>query len=638
MFCISCKGQNAINTFDIYVSADGEDNGVGKIDNPFNSIQQAIVFARSFKDQPVVIWLRGGDYFLKNKIVLDNMDDRTISAPLKITSYKNEIVNLYGGIKLYNWHDVTDSYASLQLKEDKKNYIKVINLKKLGLYNYGSPKGNGTELFYDNTRMPIARYPNNDWLHIKDVVQKDTKVMLGFRGSSIGEFLLEQDLPVSWQKEKEIWLHGYWFWDWADENLKVKQINRTKKVISLSQPYHYYGYRKGQRFYAYNLLTEVDRPNEWYLDRELGNLYFYPPKSFSHKKQAVISAIDDLISLNKVSNITIKDLSLSISKNNGITISYGSNNLIDNVVIKNVGNHGVTITESPNSIISNSEISGIGATAILISGGDRKSLLASNMCALNNNIHNYAVIKKTYNPGISLNGVGNCAKNNEIHDAPHIGVFFSGNNHLIEYNKIHNVVKSTNDAGAIYTGRDWSARGNIIRFNYLHDIVGYKGVEAKGIYLDDEASGTLVFGNIFNNVKNAVFIGGGKDNVIDNNIFKSSVPSIHIDNRGIYWAEFMHDQLLRKLSAVPFKSPKWKAQYPSLKNILEENTRLPERNIIQNNIFLDENWSEINKDVEPYIIFKNNKHLLNINLGSNYQLHKKLEGFSEIPFNEIGIQ
>ena len=39
-------------------------------------------------------------------------------------------------------------------------------------------------------------------------------------------------------------------------------------MITLAKPpYHGYGYRKGQWFYAFNVLAEIDQPGEWYLDR-----------------------------------------------------------------------------------------------------------------------------------------------------------------------------------------------------------------------------------------------------------------------------------------------------------------------------------------------------------------------------------
>ena len=73
--------------------------------------------------------------------------------------------------------------------------------------------------------------------------------------------------------------------------------------------------------------------------------------------------------------------------------------------------------------------------------------------------------------GVNLNGVGNRASHNLIHDGPRMGIMFSGNNLVIEYNQIRHMNLETEDTGAVYTGgRDWiSSRGTVIRYNYFHD-------------------------------------------------------------------------------------------------------------------------------------------------------------------------
>ena len=638
VICSSCTTHNIKKSINVYVDVNGANYGTGAIDNPFNSLHQAATWARKFKKQPVYIWLRSGDYFLTETFALNKKDDRSLTAPLQISAYKNEVVTLLGAKKLPYWNHVVDEYALAQLPISVKRSVLVTNLKQYGITNFGSARGKGLALFHHNKEMQISRYPNQEVLAIAGLVDRGSKKMNGLKGSVTGKFFYEENLPSRWKKEKDIWLHGYWFWNWADQNQKVNKINFQEKIIELKKPYHYYGYRKGQEFYAYNLLSEIDVPNEWYLDRETGNLYFYPDGDISKKNPPVVSVISDLITLVDVSYVSIKNISLAAAKNDGITLINGSNNLIDNVVIKNIGNNGVVIIDSINSKIANSKIFSIGATAITIKGGKRDTLVASNICAINNEIHGYATVKRTYRPGISLNGVGNCAKNNEIYNAPHIGIFFSGNNHLIEYNNIHHVVQKSNDAGAIYTGRDWTARGNIIRFNYLHDIVGYKNNGAKGIYLDDEASGTLVSGNIFDNVKNATFIGGGKNNIVENNLFINSEPSIHIDSRGSGWAKHMYNQLFNKLNSVPYSSGIWKEKYPKLQNILEENTRLPVGNIVNNNIFYDPKWDHISSKARIYIKMKNNHFFVNEKPTLNYQLKSKVNGFQDIPFKRIGVQ
>jgi parallel beta-helix repeat protein len=57
------------------------------------------------------------------------------------------------------------------------------------------------------------------------------------------------------------------------------------------------------------------------------------------------------------------------------------------------------------------------------------------------------------------------------------------------------------------------------------------------VYLDDCASGTTVFGNIFYQATRSVIIGGGRDNRIENNIFLDTEPGIRIDDRCIIRAK-----------------------------------------------------------------------------------------------------
>ena len=101
--------------------------------------------------------------------------------------------------------------------------------------------------------------------------------------------MYEGDRPKRWLQENDVWVHGYWFWDWADERQKVASIDTEKRMITVVPPFHHYGYRNGQWFYGLNLLAELDAPGEWYLDREKGVLYFWPPTPIE-KGRAVISA------------------------------------------------------------------------------------------------------------------------------------------------------------------------------------------------------------------------------------------------------------------------------------------------------------------------------------------------------------
>ena len=87
---------------------------------------------------------------------------------------------------------------------------------------------------------------------------------------------------------------------------------------------------------------------------------------------------------------------------------------------------------------------------------------------------------------------------------------------------------------------------------------------AWAIYLDDCASGTTVLGNLFVRVPlGAVMIGGGRDNVVTNNVIVDSSPAVHLDAR---WDEYPHYYTYQKeeLEAVNYTEPPYSTKYPRL--------------------------------------------------------------------------
>ncbi len=253
-----------------------------------------------------------------------------------------------------------------------------------------------------------------------------------------------------------------------------------------------------------------------------------------------------------------------------------------------------------------------------------------------------------------MQGVGNIVKNNLIHDLPHTAVFFWGNDHILEYNEIHHVCMETGDAGAFYIGRDWTQRGSIIRYNYFHDLHGVEGQEGwnevMAIYLDDWASGTTVFGNIFYKAGRTVMIGGGRDNLVENNIIIDGSPAIHVDARGLGWAKYYFDgtnnTLFERLEVVKPNKPPYSERYPQLTTLLDDEPVLPKGNRVIRNISSGGKWLELlNNLTDSLIYFHDNsididKSLLMTEEGKfEIQYNSKVfpPRFKPIPFGEIGL-
>jgi hypothetical protein len=123
-----------------------------------------------------------------------------------------------------------------------------VDLKAIGVSDFGdtATEGKRLELFFDNQPMTVARWPNEGFTRIVELVGGQPRDLRGTKGDEVGKFTYEGDRPRRWAAETDLWLHGYWFWDWSAQRQKVESIDTEKRVIALVPPYHGYGHRKGQ--------------------------------------------------------------------------------------------------------------------------------------------------------------------------------------------------------------------------------------------------------------------------------------------------------------------------------------------------------------------------------------------------------
>ena len=493
---------------EIYVSPKGNDARTGAEGEPIRSLERARDAAREITgDRGVIIWLEGGVYERDRPFELTAEDSGSEGTTVTYRARPGAEVRIVGGKVVTEWKPVSDEAVLARLAPAARSEVVRADLKALGVTDYGSAKGGGLELFFRDEPMTLARWPNEGFTRITALVEPGTANVRGTRGSATGKFVYEGERPGQWLEEEDAWVHGYWFWDWSDQRHAVRSIETERRVISVEPPYHGYGYRVGQWFYGFNILVELDRPGEWYVDREAGMLYFWPPGAIGDG-DAVVSVASALVTLDGVSHVTFRGLTLEACRGSAVTIRGGTQNHVTDCVIRNLGGYAVRISDATESGVSGCEIYGTGDGGISLRGGDRRTLTPARLYAENNHIHHYSRWNRMYKAAVHLGGVGNRAAHNLIHDAPHMAIGFSGNDHLIEFNEIHDVCRESNDAGAIYAGRDWTMRGTKIRHNYLHDIRGFEGRGCVGVYLDDMFCGTEIYGNVFYRVTRAVFIGG----------------------------------------------------------------------------------------------------------------------------------
>lgn len=631
---------------EFFVSPEGNDANPGTKDRPFGTLDATRdALRRSDRSSSRVVWLRAGAYELARPFKLTAEDSGTSGNPVVFRGYQDEKVRIIGGRRLIGWKNVADKKILNRLAPEARGHVLQADLKRAGIEDYGNVKGGGPELFFADKPMTLARWPNEGFVKIAGLVEPDTVNVRGRKGSKTGKFMYTGDRPKRWTDESDIWVHGYWFWDWSDERQKVESIDTDKRIISVAPPHHRYGYRTGQWFYAMNILAELDTPGEWHLDRETGILYFWPPTPID-QGHAVVSVSDTLINLTGAFNVTIQGVILEVCRETAVIMDDCTNTKVAGCVLRNLGGSAVRINGGESDSVISCDIYGTGSGGISMRGGDRPSLTPAGHVAENNHIHDYGRWTRMYTPAISLGGVGNRASHNLIHDAPHMAVGFSGNDHVIEFNEIHNVCLESNDAGAIYAGRDWTMRGTVIRHNYLHDITGFEGRGCVGVYLDDMFCGIEIYGNVFCRVTRAAFIGGGRDCRVVNNIFVDCRPALHIDARAMGWAGYHVDTTMtQRLKAMPYQSELWQKRYPELANILDDEPAAPKGNVVAHNICSGGTWDGVHNQARPYVAFSDNlvteDSILQGETPKAFRLNDNSRadktGFEPIPFGKIGL-
>jgi len=184
-------------------------------------------------------------------------------------------------------------------------------------------------------------------------------------------------------------------------------------------------------------------------------------------KYNIVSVPDSLVTMTGAGHVTLRGLTLEGVRGTAVKIERATQNKLVGCTLRNIGSWAVSISGT-NSGVVGCDISATGDGGIRISGGDRKTLAPAGLYAKNNHIHNWSRWNRMNRHGIAIDGVGNRAAHNLLHDSPHAATNFSGNDHVIEFNEIHNVCNEANDSGAIYAGRNWTMRGTVIRHNYLH--------------------------------------------------------------------------------------------------------------------------------------------------------------------------
>ncbi len=464
----------------------------------------------------------------------------------------------------------------------------------------GKPFVPDMELFYQDTAMPISRWPKS--IGTPPVLQFGRTTAEGLTPQQQQMFhVTNKDLSV-YQTEDDVRVGGYFAYEWAQDKLPLAYVDTQGNAVLSTDP-SYIGTRDtsvghvhptivdNSKVWFENALIDVRDPGEWKISAQTDRIYFLPPANFDPTMVKVSYVVDGL-QITNANNVEIANIQLSDLRGYGIVLEGSTLISMNNLVVKNIAGAGIRIANSVNSTISNAVISNIGGTGVSLNGGNRKTLSPGNLVLQNATITNVGRIQKTYAPAVSVYGVGNRVLNSRLSTGPSAGLIFHGNNHLIQGNLVEKFALESDDVGGIYTGQDWTERGSVVQNNIVRTM-GRNGMGAVGIYLDDQASGITVRNNLIDGVYRGILIGGGRSNAITGNIIsRCSNTSIYLDGRGVLIIAGLGlstglKSYIDLMTYYNVTNPPYSTQYPELATVMSDQPGYPKYNMADSNISLN---------------------------------------------------
>ena len=599
----------------VVVAPDGDDDtGDGSETAPYATLARAFQEATKNEGRKTTIELKPGIYYATAPARLENASSVYVHGPEK---GKAKIV---GSRPLDNFASLeelaeTDENAAAALEripEEARSKVFSSDLKAAGVDDLGSLKNRGYHegdkvqtiptFTFNGKAQTLARWPNDGDETLKFGEKVDAPEGAPEDSST---FRYDFDRVERWKLDgdDDIWAFGLFQWEWAANFRRVLKIDRDAKTLT-------FDYKDGSGrfdYYFVNVLEELDAPGEYYVDRETGTLYFYPPKGFEtaealNEADAEYDVYEGrFIELEGVSDVVISSITMSGGRETAVTMKDCKRCYLNGCVIQQMGGNGVVMNGGEFCGVVNSRLRSLGSCGVRTTGGDPETLKPCRHVIHNNYISDFSRIDRVYAPAVSAYGCGVAITNNLICDSPHHALRTDGQDMYIARNEIHSVVYEYSDQAGIDVYCDPTYRGIVIEHNlWRHIGSSFALCGQAGIRLDDSISGVVMTDNVFYRSSGGAFGGiqihGGKDNLVKDNAFVDCLQALSFTPwGGDRYEKFVSERFPEHVGAKVYKET-----YPFFNEIFDHY----DRNYVLDNQAI--NCGQFNRNGDAVDVFVGN--------------------------------
>ena len=456
---------------EFYVATDGSDTNPGTLEQPFVTIQKAA--SRMVPGDRCII--RGGLYRETVRPLLSGLPGN----PLRFEAFEDEKVFITG----------LDRIPSTKWRQHSGSIYQA---------DMTSP-GDVTQVFIDDQRMEIARFPNNTSENLMNPVW-------GIAGGAVAVNppLLSRISDASLSTAPDFTNAKLWILagrKWVAFSSRIESHNGSAISFLYSEATNdAYEPRAGSNYYVYGVLDCLDSDKEWFYDSDQERLYFQAPGGVNPAGLNVQARTRTWgFDLTGKDYIEIKNIHFFAA---GVNMTGSNVCVIEGTRIYYsvpfFDADGWATTEYPqNSKYAAIKMTGRGCTVknfeIAYSWGDGVVTAGNNHVVENGLIHDTNWICNDSAP-IHTSGSGHVLRNNTIHRVARTGIVHRKSAALeIAFNEIFDCGLLTTDLGATYCYQT-DGGGTVIHHNWVHDVVSK--AHTAGIYLDNGSSNFLVHHNV----------------------------------------------------------------------------------------------------------------------------------------------
>lgn len=533
-------------TTNFYVSTTGNDTtGNGSLATPWATIQKARDYIRTNNlnlsmTGDIIVNVAAGNYYVTSTIQFTDTDSGSNGYRV---IYKNKdavgSAHFIGGQQITSWTLYSGNIYRSNVGTSWQFYT----------------------LYENGVRARTARYPNYVYNSSYPTSQGPYLRGEGVNGSNtVLQYKVGDLNPAGWSlSDAQVYVWSGGKWAWFTDTVPISSINTTTRQITLAQQSRYVLYQSssGSRYYVQGVLSMLDAPGEFYLDRTAGYLYYWAKDGAIGSQTIVAPKVQKLLSIAGASEsvrahhiqfdgLSFEDsdffnwyrhgqvnagdsgeghaypaydrqISLAVNRTGMVFLSNTDNITIKNSRLKNSGFHGIyMLFYNQNNTISGNLIENIGHTGIYLEGKypSEGDVLKNNVFT-NNLIRNLGETAGQGNGIAVMSSGSNEFSYSEIYNAPRMATFWGvdsgtqpksviyAHDNVFKYLKIHDVMQDSGDAAGmdafgITVPGDTPYLVNTVQqvqVDNLYTDPSMTDISAHGIYMDSGSPGQ-VFTNV----------------------------------------------------------------------------------------------------------------------------------------------